>query len=212
MMVNNLFSVLSLGLLALSLSTEALARGFPVVDDVAASPNRTLLAMRTDLLRGVPGDLQLVLYNLETEEYELLVGEGFGSDSSWSSDGEEIIFVGTDRHIWSIDIDTKEQRQLSAKAHDYSHPKSSPDGQYIALISNHTGKSDLWLLELETDELIPLSVGKVRGTVDNFDWAPDGQKIVFHASSNIDRSASLYLVDVALRTVDVLLEKNPPCL
>ena len=74
-------------------------------------------------------------------------------------------------------VDGSSQRRLTFHTHDNFAARISPDGRNVAYMSNRTGNSEIWLLDLES--------GEERKLTDNpaFDWAPtwapDGKSLLF---------------------------------
>ena len=80
--------------------------------------------------------------------------------------------------IWLATIDTKRQTQLTFGEKSSTNAKWSPDGNWIAFLSNRKdNRNQLYLLNLNGGEAEPLTDGK--GAVSNFEWAPDGRSIAF---------------------------------
>ena len=70
-----------------------------------------------------------------------------------SRDGKRIIFSSTRgaadeySHLYLVSASGGEPYKLTFGSHDDFHPRFSPDGEWIAYISNDGGLADLWLLE-----------------------------------------------------------------
>lgn len=82
-------------------------------------------------------------------------------------------------HLWRIPAEGGEPQQLTFGKHSNTSPKWSPDGQWIAFLSNRADQRQLQIF------LLPVSGGESRAITDlsgdfgSFDWSPDSQKIVF---------------------------------
>src|SRR5690606_15163813 len=69
-----------------------------------------------------------------------------------SPDGAEIAFVsGGD--IWSVPASGGEARLLVSHPATESRPLFSPDGRFLAFVSDRTGNGDIYVLELATGEV-----------------------------------------------------------
>ena len=107
-------------------------------------------------------------------------------DPQVSPDGKTIAFTVEVRdfkkseqhtHIYAMDVDGKNMRQLtSGKTSEYA-PRWSPDGKTLAFISDRGDGMQLWLLPInggEAKQLTHLSTG-----VSNPVWSPDSKMIAF---------------------------------
>lgn len=56
-----------------------------------------------------------------------------------------------------------------------THPAFSPDGHWVAFLSERSGQSQIWLLPTHGGESRQLS--KIEGGIAEFIWAPDGQSL-----------------------------------
>src|SRR6185369_3158571 len=78
--------------------------------------------------------------------------------------------------IWLSNLDTKRNVQLTFGEKSSSNPKWSPDGNWLAFLSNRKdNRNQLYLLNLSGGEAEPLTDGK--SAVTNFAWSPDGRSI-----------------------------------
>lgn len=96
------------------------------------------------------------------------------------------------KHLWLLDINESKSRQLTFRgANDYS-PKWSPDGDWVAFLSdriffNHKGEKikgipQLWALPMvggEAQRFSDLETG-----VEDYRWSYDGQFIILRASED----------------------------
>jgi tricorn protease len=102
------------------------------------------------------------------------------TEPSLSPDRREIVFVsGGD--IWSVASVGGTAQLLVAHAATESRPLFSPDGKRLAFVSNRTGNGDVYVLNLETNDLSRLTFDD---SSDNLDaWSRDGNWIYFSSSS-----------------------------
>jgi len=94
--------------------------------------------------------------------------------------------------IWIANEDGTNPYRLTAHVAWDAFPRFSPNGKWIAFISDRMGNRDIWL--------IPISGGEARqltfhSTNDNMlYWTPDGKKIIFSTSRKGTFSSPLYTV------------------
>ncbi len=80
----------------------------------------------------------------------------------WTPDGK-ITYISTasgSRHIWIMNADGSDQRQLADGAYDDQGAGSvSPDGRYVVFISNRTGIFHIYRMDIDGNNLKQLSDG-----------------------------------------------------
>lgn len=84
--------------------------------------------------------------------------------------------------LWEVDVASRAVRKLTDGNYHCSPPTVSPDGRYLAFISNRSDDervtaSDVWLLELATGALTNLTGS--RGQAYSPVWTPDGRAIIY---------------------------------
>ena len=72
---------------------------------------------------------------------------------------------------------TGEQRQLTNDIRDDFTPRWSPDGKWMAFISNRGGQTDLWMMPVEGGNAIRLTNDLAAEF--NPRWTPDGTSITY---------------------------------
>lgn len=99
---------------------------------------------------------------------------------SWSPDGKRLIYMG-DRNkqqdIWSIEIATKKETQLTKTNTLDDGPEYTPDGKFIYFNSVRTGTMKIWRMK-------PDGSNQEQVTFDQYnDWfphiSPDGKQLVY---------------------------------
>jgi Tol biopolymer transport system component len=96
----------------------------------------------------------------------LLTVEGQCRVQDWSRDGKYITFdsgIGKN-DIWILDLDDGESFELVSSEFDVGYSRFSPDGNWIAYISNEAGKYELYLTRFPSGE------GKWQLSIDGADW------------------------------------------
>jgi dipeptidyl aminopeptidase/acylaminoacyl peptidase len=115
-----------------------------------------------------------------------------------SPDGKRLVYEQTrtnwdanafETDLWIADVATGERRQLTTTGHSCNPAEWSPDGKWIAFISDRPGvlpkspegKRQLWIMPANGGEAQQLT--KMEKGVGGFDWAPDSQRIAFSAEA-----------------------------
>lgn len=106
-----------------------------------------------------------------------------------SPDGKRMVYTVNDAvmtadksefvtQIWMANLATKQNTQLTFGEKSSTNPKWSPDGNWIAFLSNRKdNRNNIYLLNVNGGEAEPLT--ELKSAVNNFSWAPDGRSIAF---------------------------------
>ena len=83
--------------------------------------------------------------------------------------------------LWMANIATKQNIQLTFGDKTSTNPKWSPDGKWIAFVSNRKdNRNNLYRLNIDGGEAEPLT--ELKSSVTNFNWSPDGRFIAYTMS------------------------------
>jgi len=83
--------------------------------------------------------------------------------------------------IWMANIATKQNIQLTFGDKTSTNPKWSPDGKWIAFVSNRKdNRNNLYRLNIDGGEAEPLT--ELKSSVTNFNWSPDDRFIAYTMS------------------------------
>jgi dipeptidyl aminopeptidase/acylaminoacyl peptidase len=109
------------------------------------------------------------------------------SDPQISPDGKWVAYVvGTvdvkedkaNSHIWLVNIDGSNDRQITFSQESENSPRWSPDGKYISFTSSRPGKargSQVWLLDRNGGEAMQLT--EIKGRLQGHEWSPDAKRL-----------------------------------
>jgi len=103
-----------------------------------------------------------------------------------------------DRNIWRLELPTADNpnprpTRLIASTRDETLPQYSPDGRYVAFVSNRSGSSEIWRAEADGSE--PKVLTTMGGPPTNAPrWSPDGKQIAFESSAA--GQADIYVIGV----------------
>jgi len=119
---------------------------------------------------------------------------------TWSPDGRQLIFE-SDRDenttdLYMINADGTGLRRLTHmrnKNSDFGQPAWSPDGRQVAFDSYASGPEEIFVMDLRTMKVHPLTRTPGGKESWNAAWSPDGRRIVF--GSNRDGTDELYTMD-----------------
>ena len=124
----------------------------------------------------------IYLKNIDGREQLLLpIPEGATTvrNLSWSKDGTKLAYTlqkGFEHDIWVLTMDEKPTAQafLNSPASEWT-PRFSPDGNWLAYISNESGRSEVYLRKYPEGERLPVSSAGATAAV----WSRDGRQVFF---------------------------------
>jgi Tol biopolymer transport system component len=104
------------------------------------------------------------------------------SSGSWDSEGKRFVFGGITKSepvlvVVNTETGEREKETVFKKLGEILNPTWSPDGRYVAFSALDGGLSDLFLFDLETDELKKLTDDPFSDLYPS--WSPDGRTIAF---------------------------------
>ena len=180
-------------LILASLSLPAFAR----TDDDKKTKDKPEEKWDTTLARGT------------TREIAFDTSEGTWMSVDISPDGKWIVFDLL-AHIYRMPITGGNAECLTQKSGVAlnAHPRFSPDGKYIAFITDRGGQDNLWVMNADGSGKQQLT--NAPNFSENPNWSPDGSRIVF--DSDRDELGNLDLYSMKADGSDVVRLTNLPSL
>jgi Tol biopolymer transport system component len=110
------------------------------------------------------------------QAWQLTSSEAARSVPSWSADSQRVIFSqGESGELVEVDVDLQDRRVITQSAFN---PKVRPDGSGVGFITRDGGLA--WIdASGSTFDIVPSSSLPPNTVVNDFDWLPDGQGLVY---------------------------------
>jgi eukaryotic-like serine/threonine-protein kinase len=129
-------------------------------------------------------------------------------NAAWSPDGTRLAYTvqtGTQRDIWILMMGEKPTSQpfLNSAAAEYS-PRFSPDGRWLAYVSDESGRAEVYLHGYPQGERLAVSTGGGTDVV----WRRDGKELYFQGS--VDGVPKMMAVAVTPDGASLRLAKPVP--
>ena len=110
-----------------------------------------------------------------------------------SPDGRRVVYVVAEHdleanktysHLWVLDLETREARRFTYGQWRDMTPRWSPDGRWIAFLSNRENEKEthLWVIPADGGEARRVTQKPILRVTD-FDWSPDSRHLVFTAKA-----------------------------
>ena len=123
----------------------------------------------------------------------------FVSQPQLSPDGTQVVYVSRwidaekneyFSNLWLVPTSGGQPRRFTVGNFSDASPRWSPDGRYIAFVSDRSDSSQIWLIPVDGGEAGQLTELE-EGSIDSPAWSPDGTKIAFtfRAKPPADRKA-----------------------
>ena len=117
---------------------------------------------------------------------------------SWSATGDRLAYFARTEKSRSLILQNVltrdiEQRVEMRTVDDPESPDFSPDGRRVAFAALQSGTGDIFILDLQTEEVTNLTKDSFADSAPT--WAPDGRSVVYMA--RISGNEKLFQVDIA---------------
>ena len=121
------------------------------------------------------------------------------TDPQVAPDGQWVAYLTTtnDRKsderrsaVWMVSWDGRQQVQLTSPAAGIHTPRWSPDGRYLAFVGTPTGFQHGQIMLLDRRGGAPRPLTAVNEEIEEYDWSPDGKRLVLAMESTDNPAAS----------------------
>lgn len=202
------------------------------------SPDGSTLAFLTD--REKDGERQVWMIRADGgESWAVTSHKGGVSSYRFSPDGKQLLFLSTDQpskeeeerkklkddpividrdikmtHLWTFNIEKKEEKRVTEGEFTVSDPQWSPDGTRVTYTTRPTpkaddgGLSDVWVMSVASGEKKKLEDTPIPS--DTARWSPDGKWIAFTGTADVNAGVEttfLYLIPSTGGTPKLLTPK-----
>ncbi len=154
------------------------------------------------------GNFDLYLKILDGDILVQLTNDiGEVSSAAFSPDGKQIVFSnsidGKPSALWTVDSEGKHALLLYEGAGNIASPVWSPNGKNIAFAMSSAAAPEsyeVFIFDLETNKIAPVTQGHLNNTGGSVDWSPDGRFLLLFAGTPGDNDIySLELVSGEIR-------------
>ena len=102
---------------------------------------------------------------------------------SFSPDGNLLAYSGLGssyhQNLYALNILNNDISPILESIWTEGHPSFSPNGAYLAFLSNRSGRDEIWIMDLETEQLHQLTGDKDDYLYGDLVWSPDSQYLYF---------------------------------
>jgi len=144
------------------------------------APDGNAIAFDTDMWGGG----EIAKFDLEKRIITRLTDtSGDNILPHWSPDGKTIAFSGHRLYGWQVytlDLSTNKTKKVTGRGN--CRADWSPDGHWLAYVSNNKKKYDIFLIKPDGSDMHPLTKDHYQKEYDP-SWSRDGKRIYYHKST-----------------------------
>lgn len=157
-------------------------------------------------LSDLPGQImdywEVMRYDLSTGEWgPLFVNtsvKAINRPFSFSPDGKKLAFTDIKEDYWFkiqyVDLENQITGTEVASNWSDQNPSYSPDGKYLAFLSDRSGKNEIWLKELENEGYQQLTGNEDYQLESELTWSHDSKRIYY--KSYLDNIFGIYYLEL----------------
>lgn len=141
--------------------------------DIDISPTWSPEGRRIAYVSARTGNPQLYVINVDGSGDQRLTFQGsYNTSPCWSPKGDLIAYVGRDQgfNVFTINVETRQVRQVTAGQRNNEDPWFSPDGRYLVFSSTRVGKPVLFLSDVTGSHQVQLT--RSGGDDSSPAWSP----------------------------------------
>jgi dipeptidyl aminopeptidase/acylaminoacyl peptidase len=133
--------------------------------------------------------------------------------ASWSSDGRTIVFVGNisgRNNLWLVPAEGGWPTQLTVSDQRQTAPAWSPDGRWIAYMSDYDGDEqwDIFIVSPKTGQVVNLT--HTREIAEEYPrWSPDGRYLAYTVKPKTSSVFEIDVYDMVMRDVKHITTGTP---
>ncbi|MES2522212.1 MAG: hypothetical protein V4617_05895 [Gemmatimonadota bacterium] len=174
------------------------------------SPQWTPSGQAIVYMGSIGGDDPVLVTDLSTgAQRTLSAAKGIQAMSpNVSPDGRRVVFTrvsGDGADLYSVPFEGGAPQRITVGRGKGSYsPAFSPDGQRIVFSSDRSGRSEVYISDVDGTNVEALAGGSFGERADKYspDWSPDGQFVAYHAEiGGTPQIVTLSLRDQAVRQV-----------